>query len=125
MRRRIVQADERARLAQELQHLHASVCSALSDPTRIAILYELADQPHHVSELVELLNLPQSSVSRHLKTLRDHRLVHAERQGANVVYSLADRRVIAALDLLRQVLAESLAVNAALAEVLEEPHLAV
>ncbi len=117
-----MQADERARLAQELQHLHASVCSALSDSTRIAILYELADQPHNVSALTELLNLPQSSVSRHLKTLRDHRLVHAERQGANVVYSLADRRVIAALDLLRQVLAEHLAESAALAEVLVEPH---
>lgn len=117
-----MQAAERARLAQELQHLHASVCSALSDPTRIAILYELAEQPHNVSGLVEALGLPQSSVSRHLRTLREHRLVHATRQGANVVYSLVDRRVIAALDLLRQVLAESLAENAALVEMLDEAH---
>jgi len=117
-----MRADERARLAQELQQLHASVCSALSDPTRIAILYELADQPHNVSELVEALGLPQSSVSRHLRTLRDTRLVYATRQGANVVYSLADRRVIAALDLLRQVLAESLAENAALVEVLDDTY---
>ena len=103
-------------LAQEIQQLHASVCSALSDPTRIALLYGLAEGPRSVASLVKALALPQPTISRHLKTLREQRLVEAERQGVSVVYSLTDRRVIQALDLLRQVLADSLASRGALAE---------
>ena len=39
--------------------------------------------------------MPQPTVSRHLKVLRERRLVTPERDGADVRYSLADDRVIA------------------------------
>ncbi len=42
----------------------------------------------------------------------------ATREGANVVYSLADKRVIKALDLMREVLADHLAQRAQLAGVM-------
>ena len=42
----------------------------------------------------------------------------ATREGANVVYSLADRRVLKALDLMREVLGDQLARRAQLAEAL-------
>ena len=83
---------------------HAEICQALADTTRIALLYELGDGAKCVSELVEALGQPQPTVSRHLKTLRERGMVRAERQGAQVVYSLVDVRVIEALDLLRAVM---------------------
>ena len=84
--------------------MEAELCSAFSDPTRILILYSLDEQPRTVTDLTVDLNLAQPTVSRHLKVLRDRGLVVAERQGTNMHYRLADRRLIDALDILRSVL---------------------
>jgi ArsR family transcriptional regulator len=93
-------------LTQEITHLHADLCSALADPTRLLLLYALADGPRNVSDLTQELKVPQPTVSRHLKVLREGGLVKATRQGASVQYELTDQRVIAALDILRSVLRE-------------------
>ena len=95
-------------LREEINRLHAQICSALADPIRILLLYTLNEKPHNVTELTEILNLPQSTVSRHLKILRDRRMVIRKREGQTVIYSLTDNRTIQALDLLRTILAESL-----------------
>ena len=62
-------------LRREVNLLHANLCQALADPTRILILYALAESPRHVTGLAELLDVPQPTVSRHLKVLRERRLV--------------------------------------------------
>ena len=102
-------------LIQEINQLHANICGALADPNRILILYLLSEGPLNVNALVEKLELPQPTVSRHLKVLRERGLVSAERDGQSVYYTLTDRRVIDALDLLRTVLGERLAKQATLA----------
>jgi len=102
----------------EIRELHAQICQALADPTRIMLLYALAEGPKNVGELAEALQLSQPNVSRHLKVLRERGMATATREGANVVYSLADKRVIKALDLMREVLADHLAQRAQLAEVM-------
>jgi len=100
----------------EIRELHAQVCQALADPTRIMILYVLSEESRNVSELVKALELSQSLISRHLKVLRERGMVNTERQGANIVYSLADERIIQALDLMRGMLAEQLARKGQLAK---------
>ena len=102
-------------LRREVNLLHANLCQALADPTRILILYALAESPRHVTGLAELLDTPQPTVSRHLKVLRERRLVSTARDGASVLYTLADARVIEALDTLRAVLMSALSQQAALA----------
>jgi len=106
------------RLEQEVNLLHAHVCQALADPKRILILYALADGPQYVSELAESLDIPQPTVSRHLKVLRERSLVTTERDGAAVYYSLTDKRVVEALDLLRAVLGDILTQQAQLVQAL-------
>ena len=101
-------------LREEVDHLHAQICRALADPHRIFILYTLGVSPHHVGELSEALDLPQPTVSRHLKVLRERGLVLSEREGQSVSYSLADNRIINALDLLRSILADRLKSQGAL-----------
>jgi DNA-binding transcriptional ArsR family regulator len=91
-------------LTQEVCMMEAELCSAFSDPTRILILYELDEHPRTVTELTVALNLPQPTVSRHLKILRDHGMVVAERQGTSMLYHLSDRRLLDALDILRSVM---------------------
>ena len=107
-------------LTQEITNLHAGICSALADPRRILILYALAEKPSNVSELAEALDLSQPTTSRHLNILRERGLVSAHREGQSVVNTLADERIIQALDLLRAVLAANLKSQAALAETVAE-----
>jgi ArsR family transcriptional regulator len=107
-------------LAQEISRLEADFCFALSDPTRLLILYTLADQPHNVTELSEELDVIQPTTSRHLKILRDRGLVISERQGTTITYELADKRLIQALDLLRTVMRDRLAYRAGLMEEAKE-----
>lgn len=93
----------------DLTHLHATMCQALADPTRIQILYTLDEQPCHVNSLAHELNIPQPTVSRHLRVLRQQSLVITEREGTGVIYRLADQRIIQVLDTLRLVMVEAIA----------------
>jgi len=107
-------------LEREDDQLHSRLCAGLADPKRILILYALADGALNVGELADHLRLPQPTVSRHLKQLRERGMLNTERQGAAVYYSIADRRVIQALDLLRAVLADQLDSQASLAEAVRD-----
>ena len=102
-------------LEQEINELHSRLCAGLADPKRILILYALSEKSLNVSELTDTLALPQPTVSRHLKMLRERGLVLARREGQSVYYEIADPRVIEALDLLRTVLADMLRSQASLA----------
>ena len=104
---------------REVNRLHAEICQALSDPSRILILYELHEGARNVGDLAGSLGLSQPTVSRHLKVLRDRKMVRAEREGTNVFYTLADSRVVEALNLLRAVLADILDQRTALADEIE------
>jgi DNA-binding transcriptional ArsR family regulator len=93
---------------EELNLLHANICQALGDPKRIFILYALHQQPRHVTALADDLGMPQPTVSRHLRVLRQRRLVSTERNGAAVIYTLTDDRIIDVLDSMRSILRASL-----------------
>ncbi len=97
-----------ARLEPEVNLLHSHVCEGLGDPKRVLILYFLDDSPHSVTEVTEALGIPQPTTSHHLKVLRDRGLIVAKKEGTTTFYSLADHRIIEALDLMRQMLADML-----------------
>ena len=62
--------------------------TALSDPTRCRMLLLLEKHELTVSELCAVLQMPQSSVSRHLKTLADDDWVASRRDGTSRFYSM-------------------------------------
>lgn len=102
-------------LREEVARLHANMCNGIADMNRIMIIYTLADGTKSVGDLAKALELPQPTVSRHLKIMRECGIVLAERAGQVVMYSLKDRRIIQALDLLRSVMTDTLEDRAALA----------
>jgi len=63
--------------------------SALADATRSRMLLVLERHELTVSELCTVLQLPQSTVSRHLKTLSDTEWVSSRRDGTSRYYTLA------------------------------------
>lgn len=102
----------------EILQLHAEICAGLADPTRIMILYTLSQGPRNVTEIYSELNMQQPLVSRHLKILRERGMVTTVRRGTVMMYSLADQRLVQALDLLRAVMHDNLAKRAELVEAL-------
>jgi len=99
----------------ELYQLHASVCKGLADPKRLLILNGLRDGERSVTDLVDELNIPQANVSQHLAVLRDRGLVSGRREGQWVYYSLTSKKIIEAVDLLREVMSEQLGTATSLA----------
>lgn len=63
--------------------------AAVAEPTRCRLLRILEGQELTVSEMCAVLQLPQSTVSRHLKTLADDGWVASRRDGTSRFYSMA------------------------------------
>ncbi len=62
------------------------IFKSMTDPTRRRILQVLLQNELGVSELVNVLDAPQSTVSRHLKSLREAGLVDARQSGTSATY---------------------------------------
>ncbi len=90
----------------EMSRLHADVCRGLADPKRLLIIDALRDGERTVSELVSELGIPQANVSQHLAVLRDRDLVTCRRDGQWAYYSVTSSKIIEAMDLLREVIAD-------------------
>ena len=90
------QFDRRSR--ERIAERVADTMFALSTPSRVLILTCLLGRPHAVSELIEALEMEQSTVSHQLRVLREHDLVKVERSGRLRVYSLYDEHVAALLE---------------------------
>lgn len=61
---------------------------ALSDPIRVRILNALAQGELCVCELVDILEINQSTLSTHLQTLRNAGVVTTEKRQKWVIYSI-------------------------------------
>lgn len=66
----------------------APVLKALADENRLAILLTLTKGPHSVVELTSALGIGQTSVSHHLKALRECGLVQCTAVGRSNVYEM-------------------------------------
>ncbi|ELR98983.1 helix-turn-helix transcriptional regulator [Gloeocapsa sp. PCC 73106] len=61
---------------------------ALSDPLRLKIIDLLREEELCVCELCDVLHVPQSKLSFHLKILKEAELLTSRQQGRWVYYSL-------------------------------------
>lgn len=87
------------RYCQSMKNL-AHIFKALSDETRLRILALLSDGELCVCDLMAALELPQSTVSRHLAYLRNAGLVDDERRGVWMFYRITQTSALGN-DLLR------------------------
>ncbi|NNC41293.1 MAG: helix-turn-helix transcriptional regulator [Acidimicrobiia bacterium] len=99
-------------VADELIALHARVCKGIADPKRLLIINALRNGERSVMDLCNELHLPQANVSQHLAVLRDRGLVSTRRDAQRVFYSLTSMKIIEAIDLLREVMAEQMQATA-------------
>lgn len=74
------------------QHV-AELFSILGDTSRVKIISALLDGPMNVQSLAAAVGITPSAISHHMRSLRQMRLVHAQKQGREVFYSLDDQHV--------------------------------
>jgi len=77
---------------------------ALADRTRLRLLNLMSGQEVCVCYFIEILGLPQSTISRHLAYMRRAGLVQAHREGKWMHYRLATHKQQAVQGILREVL---------------------
>ena len=66
------------------------ILKVLADEVRLRILRSVDQAELSVAEIVDALEIPQSTVSRHLKPLKEINLIKARREGTSVYYSSGD-----------------------------------
>jgi ArsR family transcriptional regulator len=86
--------------------LHSQLLKAMSHHKRLEIIHLLRDQELSVTQIQEMLDLPQANLSQHLQILRAIKVVKTKKQGKQIFYKLAHRKFIKASDLLREILIE-------------------
>jgi DNA-binding transcriptional ArsR family regulator len=66
----------------------AQLLSALAAPERLKIVRFLAEGPHNVTEIAEMLEVAAVNVSHHLTVLKMSGLISRQKKGRFVLYSL-------------------------------------
>lgn len=93
---------------RDIPRLKAEFFKALGHPLRIRILELLADRERSVAELLAEVGAEQSHLSQQLGILRRAGFVISRREGASVIYSVADERISELLAVSRQMLIDML-----------------
>jgi DNA-binding transcriptional ArsR family regulator len=69
-----------------------TIAKALADPNRVRVLLALQGRELCVCQIIELLRLAPSTVSKHMWILRQAQLVESRKDGKWAYYRLADDR---------------------------------
>jgi ArsR family transcriptional regulator, virulence genes transcriptional regulator len=101
---------------QSIFEIQAELCRCMSNATRIEIVHILRGGPQRVSEITRFTGLPQASVSRHLGVLRQGGVVISRRHGQDIIYQIANPKIVDICDLMREVLVEEAARRSKLIE---------
>jgi len=89
---------------RDIPRLKAEFFKTLGHPLRIRILELLSEGERSVAQLQVAVEAEQPAVSQQLGVLRRAGFVVARREGASVIYSLADPRTADLLAVSRQML---------------------
>lgn len=109
-------------LQRSIFEIQADLCRCMSSATRIEIVHVLRDGPQRVSEIARITGHPQGTISRHLGVLRNGGIVTAHRRAQEVVYQIANSKIVHICDLMREVLVEEASRRSKLVEGFHDEH---
>lgn len=90
----MINDEENCVLNEEVAGQLAELFRSLSDPNRIRLISVLANGEFNVGSLAQEVGISESSVSHHLRGLRQMRLVRARKDGRQVFYRLDDDHIL-------------------------------
>jgi ArsR family transcriptional regulator len=91
---------------KQIYELHADVCKTLANPKRIEIINLLRSGEKSVAWLLEETSLLKANLSQHLSVMRQRGIVKNRKEGLTVYYRIANKKIVKACDLMREVLFE-------------------
>lgn len=84
--------------SDEILYENSNVLKAISDPTRLKILYLLSHGELCACEIISVLEKPQPTVSHHLNILKNAGLLKWRKQGVWIHYKLSNQNIIDILE---------------------------
>jgi len=77
---------------------NTEIFKAISDPTRLKILYLLQDGELCVCEIIDVLEKPQSTISHHLNVLKKAGFIQGRKEGLWIHYQLTNPKLLELID---------------------------
>jgi DNA-binding transcriptional ArsR family regulator len=100
---------ERLFMDKEFYRRHAELCSVFANPLRLELLQLLDERGEcSVGDLAEATGVRMANLSQHLAVMRSTNIVNARRDGVTVYYSLSDKRIMQAFNIITEILMSQL-----------------
>ncbi len=104
---------KRPKMSARGLHLVARRFKVLSEPARLKLLMALEQGEQHVTALIEMTDLTQGNVSKHLSILMEAGMVDRRKQGLNAFYFISDPQILELCDLMCAKLEQDLSKDSA------------
>jgi ArsR family transcriptional regulator len=93
---------------------HADMCKVFSHPKRLELINVLRDREMSVGELSQVLGLSPANLSQHLAMMKERHILLSRKEGNQVLYRIANPRLLEIFDMMREMLFEQIREDAAL-----------
>ena len=116
------QSRRSTQVEKDLYRKHADFCKVISHPTRLQIIDILHDGEMTVTDLATQLQVAVGNLSQHLNLMKQRRVLESRKEGNNVIYRLANPKMIKACCLIREILFEQMQQDTALLKRMDRSH---
>ncbi len=94
---------------KEFYRRHAELCSVFANPLRLELLQLLDERGEcSVGDLAEATGVRMANLSQHLAVMRSTNIVNSRREGVTIYYSLSDKRIMQAFNIITEILMSQL-----------------
>jgi len=100
----------------EIFRLHADFCKILANPKRLMIIALLSKRELSVGEIAAASDVPLTTISQHLRVLRERNVVKTRKEGQTVYCQLTDPRLMDACVRIRTILLDNMRQRGTLAQ---------
>ena len=81
---------------------NSQLLKALGHPVRLKIVENLMRDECNVKEVMEILGIPQATVSQHLGILKNRGILVSRKEGVRTCYSVAEKKVRNIVEILKE-----------------------
>ncbi|MGP8153793.1 MAG: ArsR/SmtB family transcription factor [Smithella sp.] len=86
--------------------LQADICKVFANETRLEIINLLKDKETSTHEIMHKTGLSKVNISQHINVLKSKGVIVSRREGQQLLYKIANPKIIQACTLMREVLVE-------------------
>jgi DNA-binding transcriptional ArsR family regulator len=109
-------------IEKDLYRRHADFCKVIAHPTRLQIVDLLHDGEMTVTDLATRIQVAVGNLSQHLNLMKQRRVLESRKEGNNVIYRLANPKMIKACCLIREILCEQMQQDTDLLKRMDRSH---